>query len=51
MRFENGMRVPLVGRVRINFFLQMVSEQVSLIHETHPFCKIKKNAKSLHPTV
>ena len=28
----------------------MVSEQVNLIHETHPFGKILKNAKSLHPT-
>ena len=29
MGFEKGMGVPLVGRVRINFFLQMVSEQVN----------------------
>ena len=41
--------VHSVGRVRINFFLQMVLEQVNLIHGTPAYGNLKKNAKSLHP--
>ena len=33
-------RVHWVGRARIIFFLQMVSEQVNLIHETPAYGKI-----------
>ena len=32
-------------------FLQMVAEQVNLIHGRHPYGKIEKSTKSLHPSV
>ena len=45
--------MPSVGGARKTFFFLIfkVSEQVNLNHERGPYGKMKKNTKSLHPSV